>query len=93
MTPDQIANAAAERLIDAAEELLEVARLRGDDDLPHPANDPKTWTARMQEAWNDLPNAVAEFRAAREAIAQAGAGAEAKLDEAERRIRVLEMNE
>jgi hypothetical protein len=57
-----------DRLADAAVELLAVAKLRGDDELPHPANDPKLWTARMQAAWCDLesateasrPNAIAE---------------------------------
>ena len=39
---------------DAATELLEVARLRGDNDLPHPADDPKLWTARMQTAWEEI---------------------------------------
>ena len=41
-------------LENAIDELLEVAALRGDDDLPHPSNDPLTWTARMQTAWDDL---------------------------------------
>jgi hypothetical protein len=41
-------------LINAVEELLEVANLRGDNDLPHPADDPKLWTARMQDAWDGL---------------------------------------
>ena len=44
----------AATLGDAVDELLEVAGLRGDNDLPHPADDPKTWTARMQEAWDVL---------------------------------------
>lgn len=35
-------------------ELLSVAFVRGDDDLPHPANDAKMWTARMQDAWTQL---------------------------------------
>lgn len=38
----------------AGSELLAVAALRGDDDLPHPAEDPKLWTARMQDAWDEL---------------------------------------
>lgn len=33
-------------------ELVECAELRGDADLPHPADDEKHWTARMQEAWD-----------------------------------------
>ena len=44
---------------DAADELLEVARLREDNELPHPADDPKLWTARMQDAWDELANALA----------------------------------
>ena len=43
-----------EAVFNAAKELLEVADLRGDSSLPHPANDPKLWTARMQTAWDDL---------------------------------------
>lgn len=46
------------RLKEAARELLEVANLRGDNDLPHPADDPKLWTARMAEAWAELEAAV-----------------------------------
>jgi hypothetical protein len=46
-------------LRDAAEELLTVADLRGDSDLPHPADDEKHWTARMQTAWDDLRAALA----------------------------------
>lgn len=42
------------RLAVAAVELLEVAGLRGDNDLPHPCNEAKLWTARMQEAWDEL---------------------------------------
>lgn len=34
-------------------ELLEVARLRGDNSLPHPDQDPKSWSARMQTAWDE----------------------------------------
>ena len=41
-------------LTNAVDELLEVAALRGDDELPHPSNDPILWTARMQEAWDNL---------------------------------------
>ena len=53
-------------LIEAAEELLEVAALRGDADLPHPADDPKLWTARMQTAWDELRAAALECRAEEE---------------------------
>lgn len=42
---------AAGKMAEALDELLEVAALRGDDNLPHPADDPKLWTARMQDAW------------------------------------------
>jgi len=45
-------------LIEAAEELSYVAGLRGDDELPHPSNDSKMWTARMQTAWDDLRAAL-----------------------------------
>lgn len=48
------------RLKEAARELLEVASLRGDNDLPHPADDPKLWTARMADAWAELEAAVDE---------------------------------
>jgi hypothetical protein len=52
------ARAEAARLREAATELLEVADLRGDSDLPHPADDPIDWTARMQDAWDDLRTAL-----------------------------------
>ena len=54
------AEAEHKRLHDAASELLEVANLRGDNDLPHPADDPKLWTGRMQDAWQDLAEALAQ---------------------------------
>ena len=44
----------------ASSELFEVAQLRGDNDLPHPADDPLLWTARMQEAWDELEYALHE---------------------------------
>ena len=46
--------AALRKVEDAARELLEVADLRDDTTLPHPADDPKLWTARMQSAWDDI---------------------------------------
>jgi len=57
-----LARLAAEnaRLREALTELLEVARLRGDDDLPHPADDVKLWTARMQSAWDDARAALGD---------------------------------
>lgn len=51
---------AMERLRSASEELLEVAKLRGDNDMPHPANDDKLWTARMQTAWDEFAAAQQE---------------------------------
>lgn len=42
------------KLEEAAVELIEVAWLRGDNDLPHPSDDPVLWTGRMQDAWDDL---------------------------------------
>jgi hypothetical protein len=53
-------------LRDAAEELLTVADLRGDSDLPHPADDEKHWTARMQTAWDDLRAALASKKGGEE---------------------------
>lgn len=50
------------KLIDCVDELLEVARLRGDDELPHPCDDPKRWTSRMQKAWNELREAAEDAR-------------------------------
>lgn len=47
------------RLREALTELLEVADLRGDSDLPHPSKDPKLWTSRMQEAWDNARTALA----------------------------------
>lgn len=46
-------------LREAAAELLEVAVLRGDNELPHPADEDKLWTARMQTAWDELDAALA----------------------------------
>ena len=43
-----------EMQVEAAREVLEVADLRGDTDLPHPADDLKPWTARMRTAWEGL---------------------------------------
>lgn len=45
-------------LLEAAQELLEVAVLRGDSTLPSPPDDPKDHSARMQTAWDDLVAAV-----------------------------------
>ena len=47
-----------QELYEAAQELLEVAELRGDNVLPHPCDDAKLWTARMQDAWDELECAV-----------------------------------
>lgn len=56
---------AMDRVVEAAKELNEVAELRGDNQLPHPADDPKTWTARMQDAWNDLADALNAYEEAK----------------------------
>ena len=45
-------------VVEAARELLEVADLRGDSELSHPADDEKLWTARMQTAWDELRAAL-----------------------------------
>jgi hypothetical protein len=47
-----------EAQVEAAREVLEVADLRGDTDLPYPANDPKLWSARMRDAWDALRAAL-----------------------------------
>lgn len=52
-----------EAVAEASEELQEVADLRGDSSLPHPEDDPELWTARMQEAWDELRNALADLEA------------------------------
>ena len=59
----------AETLKEAAQELLEVAKLRGDDELPHPSDDPKLWTSRMQTAWQELEAALTALADAPEAVA------------------------
>lgn len=45
-------------------ELQEVATLRGDNDLPHPANDSILWTARMSDAWDGLKESIGIIEAA-----------------------------
>lgn len=50
----EVEREAQSTLKDAVEELLTVAMLRGDNDLPSPPDDPGLWTARMQEAWYEL---------------------------------------
>jgi hypothetical protein len=54
-----------DRLREAAEELLAVARLRGDNRLPDPGDDENIfgWTARMQTAWDQLDAALASIPA------------------------------
>lgn len=47
-----------EELLPAVVELLAVANWRGDDVLPHPSEDENLWTARMQEAWDELHQIV-----------------------------------
>ena len=41
-------------LLSAAVELVAVASWRGDNELSHPSDDPKLWSARMQTAWHRL---------------------------------------
>jgi len=48
------AEAENEALGAAVDELLEVADHRGDNVLPHPADDPLLWSSRMQDAWDNL---------------------------------------
>lgn len=49
-------------LLDAAIELLIVAKMRGDNKLPaNPANDIRLWTVRMQNAWDDLDYIIVFF--------------------------------
>lgn len=45
-------------LVEALGELIEVADLRGDAELPLPADDDKLWTARMQTAWDEARQAL-----------------------------------
>ena len=52
------------KLLEAAIELLEVADLRGDTELPHPSNDDAMWTARMQEAWDNLRDLLSTHESA-----------------------------
>lgn len=49
-----------EALLDALDELVTVAAMRGDDELPSPCNDPLLHTARMQTAWVEARDAIAE---------------------------------
>ena len=49
-----------EAVVECAEELNEVAGLRGDNQLPRPEDDPGLWTARMQTAWDELEEALEE---------------------------------
>jgi len=51
-------------LLDACVELYALAERRGDTTLPHPANDPRLWSSRTQDAWDNL----------REQIISAGGG-------------------
>lgn len=53
-----VAEAVIDRLRGALSELVEVAELRGDSDLPAPPDDPRLWTARMQEAWDEARRIV-----------------------------------
>jgi hypothetical protein len=59
--------AESQRRLNIISELVEVADMRGDADLPHPADDPKMWTARMSDAWDEARNEISK---AEEALAQ-----------------------
>lgn len=52
----------ANALREALQELVEVANLRGDNDLPAPPDDPKLWTARMQDAWLEAETVLMETK-------------------------------
>lgn len=52
------AAARIEELEDALIELVEVANLRGDNELPAPPDDPLLWSARMQTAWDEAERVV-----------------------------------
>ena len=45
--------ARAVALEEALSELVEVASLRGDNELGNPEDDPVLWTSRMQDAWDE----------------------------------------
>lgn len=49
-------------LLGAAEELLEVADMRGDSTLPAPWDDLTNYTARMQTAWDEFRAAVVQVK-------------------------------
>lgn len=49
-------------LLDAAIELIAVATMRGDNDLPHPSDDELLWTVRMQDAWIVLEDSIDSTR-------------------------------
>ena len=61
-------NSELSNLLSAAIELVSVANQRGDDEILHPPDDPKLWSARMQSAWDIMrasiehyaPGAIAE---------------------------------
>jgi len=65
-------------LLDAATELLEVSDLRGDSEMPNPCDDPKLWTSRAQEAWENLRIAVDEKEAEKPAPASPQPSREAR---------------
>ena len=50
-------------VVEAARELVEVASLRGDNELPHPSDDPKLWSGRMQDAWIDIEHSLSALDA------------------------------
>ena len=50
-----------EAVVEVAKELNEVAYHRGDNILPHPSDDPKLWSARMQDAWDELERTLTDL--------------------------------
>ncbi len=53
---------AGELLLDAVEELLEVAALRGENEYICPEDDPQLWTARRNEAWDCVQETYDKLR-------------------------------
>ena len=79
-------------LLDAATELLEVSDLRGDSEMPNPCDDPKLWTSRAQEAWENLRIAVDEKEAEKPAPASPQPSREARKEVAAMlRIRAIDL--
>ncbi len=59
---EALEDGAVGKLVEALEELIEVADLRGDTELPHPSDSDEPWTARMQTAWDEIRAALAAWK-------------------------------